>query len=78
MKDDAQGMAPSFAQRADAVAHGNAIGAASALDGAVVDGEDPRLARLERHDMDPRLHPRPLLGQHQPPAAPSGAGMSQW
>ena len=41
MKDDAQGMAPSFAQRADAVAHGNAIGAASALDGAVVDGEAP-------------------------------------
>ena len=58
-------MAPSFAQRADAVAHGNAIGAASALDGAVVDGEDHRLARLERHDMDPRLHPRPLLGQHE-------------
>ena len=65
MKDDAERMASSFAKRADAVTHGDAVGAATALDRPVVDREDYRLARLERDHIRPRLHPRTLLGQHE-------------
>ena len=65
VKDDAKRMALSFAKRAHPVPHCYSIDTATALDRPVVDGEDHRLSRFQRHDLDSRLHPRPLLGQDQ-------------
>jgi len=65
VKDDAECVAPSFAKQADAVSHGDAVRAARALDGAMIDSENYGLACFKRHDLDARLHPRPLFGQYK-------------
>ena len=65
MEDHAQGEALAAAHAADAVAQLDAIGAARALHGPVMDGEDHRLALSERHDLALRLRARALLDQQE-------------
>jgi phage tail tape-measure protein len=43
VEDDAEGVAAAASQSAHAVAHGHAVGAAGALNGALIDGEDHRV-----------------------------------
>ena len=65
MEDDAKRMASPFTKRADPMPHRDAIGAARPLDRPMIDGEDHRLPCFQWHDLDPRLHPWALLGQHE-------------
>ncbi len=50
---------------ADAMAQVNAIEPARALHRPVMHSKDHRIALPQRHHLGPRLHPRPLLGQHE-------------
>src|SRR5271169_5295698 len=65
MENDAEGVALAAAHTADAVAHGDAIGAADTVDRAMVHRKDHRLALAQRHHLATRLHPRPLLDQQE-------------
>jgi len=65
VEDDPERMAMAGAQRADAVAEIDAIGAAHALHRPAVDREHHRIAFLQRHHRRARLHSRALLGQHE-------------
>jgi hypothetical protein len=65
VEDGAQGMARTGPHAADAVARVDAVAAATALDRAVVDGEDNRVAALQRRHLDPALHARTLFGQDE-------------
>src|SRR5215468_3673261 len=65
MEDDAERMAPPAAQTADAMAQLDAIAAARAAHRAMVNGKGDGIALAERHDLDPALHARALLGQHK-------------
>ena len=64
VEDDAERVTVPGAQPADAVAHVDAVGAAGALDRAVVDGEDHPVALAQWHDLGAGLHARPLFGEH--------------
>ena len=77
MEDDADRVATTRAEPADAVAHVDAVGAARAFDGPVVDGKDHALALAERHDLGAGLHARPLLGEDELAAGEVGAGLGQ-
>jgi len=55
----------SAANPANAVAHGNSIDPAGPLNRPLVDGEDHPFSRFQRHKLDPRLHPRALLGEDE-------------
>ena len=65
VKDDAERVALSAAQAAHAMAHVDAVDAAGTSDGPVMDGENDRVALGERYYLDPRLHARPLFGEHK-------------
>src|SRR6185437_10151319 len=65
VKDNAQCVTVSGAKPADAVAHFHAIDAFCALDRALVDGKDHRIALTQRNDFGAALHPRPLLGEDE-------------
>ena len=65
MEDDAERVARTRAQAADAVAKVRAMEAARAPHRPVVDGKDHRVAVRQGHDLDPRLHARALLGEHE-------------
>src|ERR1051325_8531481 len=58
-------MAMALAEHTDAVAQGEAIGAAGALHRAMMHRKDHRVAAAERHHRSARLHPWPLLGDHE-------------
>ena len=62
---------------ADAVAHGDAIGAARALGRTMMHREDHRLALCERHHLRARLGAWPLLDQHEFTAGEILAGRAQ-
>src|SRR5688572_29718164 len=47
------------------VSHGHAVKTARTLLRSVVDGEDRTVAFGQRHYLGPRLHARPLLGEHE-------------
>src|SRR5690348_8537301 len=47
------------------MAHRDTVSAARAYDGTLIDGEDGTLAEAQRYNLHPRLHARPLLGQHE-------------
>src|SRR5580704_7418065 len=74
---DSDRMALAGPQPADAMAQVDAIAALGALDRPVVDGEHDGVALLERHDLRPALHARPLLGQHELAAGEVLAGLRQ-
>ena len=65
MKDHADGMAVAGADPADAMAQINAIEPARPLHRPVMHSKCHRVALPQRHHFGPRLHPRPLLGQHE-------------
>ena len=77
MEDDAQ-RKRSPAEPADAVAHGDAIGAARALHRAArARRRSRRRPGARRHDLGARLHARPLLGQHELAACEVAARLGQ-
>ena len=59
------------------MAHVHAIDALAAADRAVVDREDHGVALAQGHDLDARLHARPLLGQDKLAALEVAAGLVQ-
>src|SRR4029077_2508486 len=65
VKDHANRVAAPRPHAADAMSQGHSIDAAGTLHGTVLDGEDHAIASAERHHLHPRLHARPLLGQHE-------------
>ncbi len=65
MEDDAERLAMAATHAADAVPHIDAIDAARALHRTVLDGENHGVALAQRYDFRPRLHARPLFGQHE-------------
>jgi hypothetical protein len=77
VKDDAQGMAMAGADPADAMAQINAVEAARPLHRPVMHSKSHRVALSERHHFGPRLHARPLLGQHEFAATEIAAGFRE-
>src|SRR5687767_10583649 len=65
VEDDAEGMAMTRAEPADAVAEIDAVDTACPLHGARVDREHDSVALRERDHHCPRLHAGPLLGHHE-------------
>jgi hypothetical protein len=65
VKDDAQRVALAGAYGAHAVPELDPVDAARTAHGPVIDGKNHRVPLLERHDLGPRLHARPLLGDHE-------------
>jgi hypothetical protein len=65
VEDDAKGKALAALEAAHPMAHVDAIGAARALLGPLPHGEDDAVALAQAHNLHPRLHPGPLLGQHE-------------
>lgn len=65
MKDHADGVAVTRANAADAMPHVDAITAADPLDRAVAHRLDRGVAATQRHHLNARLHPWPLLGQNE-------------
>ena len=65
MEDDSERSPAATAQLANAVAHCDPVSSTSTADRAMVDRKDDRFAGSKRHDQNPRLHARPLLGQHE-------------
>src|SRR5580765_3942173 len=65
VENHADGMAMTGAQSAHAMPQVHAVSAAHALHWPVAYREDHAVATPKRHHFGPRLHPRPLLGQHE-------------
>ena len=65
MKDDADCMALSAAEAAHAMAHIDPIMALRSFDRPIVNSERDCVTLAEGHDLDPALHTRALLGQHE-------------
>src|SRR5258708_22949429 len=65
VKDHTKGMTVAGSDPAHAVAQINAIEPARPLYRPVMHGKSHRIALREPHHLGPRLHPRPLLGQHE-------------
>src|SRR4051812_3268887 len=65
MKDHAKGMAMAGPYPAHAMAQVDAVESARALHRPVMHGKGHRIALRERHHLRSRLHPRPLLRQHE-------------
>jgi hypothetical protein len=63
MEDDADGVAHSGADTADAMPEIDP--ALAALNGPIMDGERHGVALAQRNDLGAALHPRPLFGQHE-------------
>src|SRR5436190_8802182 len=70
-------MPPSRAHRADAVAHGYAVEAARAGDGAVVHRENHAVTLLQRYHLDAGLHAWTLLREHQLAALEIASGLGE-
>ena len=77
MKDNADGMTLAGADLADAMAKINPIEAARPLHRAMMHSKCYRVALRQRHHFRPRLHPRPLLGQHELATAEIATGLRQ-
>src|SRR6185312_304723 len=77
MEDNAESQPLAGAQTADAVTHGGAGCAARAWNRPMIDREDDGVALRQRHHLRPRLHARPLLGQHELAAGEVLAGPGQ-
>ena len=77
VEDHAQRVTLPGSHAADAVAEVDAIDPARATHGALVHGKDHGIPPSERHDLDARLHARPLLGQHELAAGELLAGLRQ-
>ena len=65
MKDDADCVTATRPQTADAMSKVHAVATPGSLDGAVANGEHHTVTTTKRHDLCPRLHAWPLLGQHK-------------
>jgi len=65
VKDDPKRSALARSDVADAVTVLDPIETASASYGAVADWKDHGITLFERHDLGPRLAPRPLLGKDE-------------
>jgi hypothetical protein len=65
MKDDADCMALSAADAADAMAHIDPILTLRSFDRAIVYSERDCVTLTEGYNLDPTLHTRALLGQHK-------------
>ena len=65
------------ADLADAMAQINAVEAARPLYRPVMHSKCHRIALLQRHHFGPRLHARPLLGEHELAAVKIAAGLRQ-
>ena len=65
MKDDADCMALSAADAANAMAHIDPILAPRSFDRSIVYSERDCVTLTEGHNLDPALHTRTLLGQHE-------------
>jgi hypothetical protein len=65
VKDDAQRLTVPGPHPAHPVAQVDAIVAARPSHWTMADGKDDAVPLAERHDLDARLHARPLLGQHE-------------
>lgn|SRR5215467_12427712 len=65
MKDDTDRMALSAADAAHAMAHIDPILALRSFDRPIVNSERDCVTLAEGHDLDPALHTRALLGQHE-------------
>jgi hypothetical protein len=65
VENDTQRVPLPGTDRAHAVSHVHSIDAATALDRTVMNGEYDRIAQLQRHDFDARLHARSLFRQDE-------------
>ena len=65
MENNAQRVPTPRLHSADPVPYRDAIRAARAGDRPLVDGEGHRLPLAQRYHLRPRLHPGPLLRQHE-------------
>src|SRR4029453_11598690 len=65
VKDHADGVAMAGADPADAMAQINPVSPARPLHRPVMHSKGHRIALPERNRLGPRLHPRPLLRQHE-------------
>ena len=72
VKNDADSVAMTGADPADTMPHVHAIASAGALNRPVADGPHQAITAMERHDLDARLHPGPLLGEYELTAAEVG------
>jgi hypothetical protein len=65
VKNDAERMTLSRPDPADAVPEIDAVHAATALHGAIMNREHNAITLAKRHNHRPRLHTRPLLRQYE-------------
>ena len=65
MEDHADGVAMAGTDPADTMTQINPIRSACPLHGPVMHSKGDRVALPERNHLGPRLHPRPLLRQHE-------------
>ncbi len=65
MEDDAERVALSPTHFADAVTHFHAVVTARSHDRPFVNRKRDAMALFEPNNLDPRLHARPLLSQHE-------------
>src|SRR3984893_4805254 len=65
MEDDADGVAHSGADTADAMPEIDPVVALHAVHGPIMDGERLGVALAQRDDLGSALHPGPLFGQHE-------------
>ena len=65
MEDDADGVAHSGTDTADAMPEIDPVVALTALNGPIMDGERYGIALAQRDDLGAALHPGPLFGQHE-------------
>ncbi len=77
MEDDAQGVAGARGELADPVAEIDPVGSPRAGHRAVVDREDQGVPLPQRGDPGPRLHPGPLLGDHELPTGEVAARLGE-
>src|SRR5690242_6287555 len=77
VKDHADRVAVPGPYAAHAMPQVHAIDPSGAAHWTVPDGEDHPIASVERHHLDPRLHPRPLLGQDELAAREVSSGLRQ-
>src|SRR3989442_12798646 len=77
VKDDAESVAMAGTYPAHTVTCIHAIAPAAALHRPMTDRKDHAAATFERQDFSPRLHSRPLLGQHELAAREVVAGLGE-
>src|SRR6478752_6630574 len=77
VENHAKGMAVSCAYATHSMAKIDAVHAARAAHGPMMNCKDHCIALAQRNHLRPRLHPRPLLCEHELPAGKILAGLRQ-